>query len=202
MGLAMSYLRVPPVLEGESDPGRIARQVFGDREWRRRAASLTADLGGAWQAMHYLLTGDAWDGRQPEADVVCGGRLLTEDGTDELGMDVIYLAPDRVKPAADLLAATPFADVAARFDPAAMHAAGVQTRPPSTPPTGRGAGARVPGAHRVLPRGRRRGRGRLQGDDRVLTGGPGPVPRRHRPASRRGSSGVSFAVPGPSGSTR
>ncbi|MBE1535115.1 YfbM family protein [Actinomadura algeriensis] len=122
----MSYLRVPPVLEGESDPGRIARQVFGDREWRRRAASLTADLGGAWQAMHYLLTGDAWDGRQPEADVVCGGRLLTEDGTDELGMDVIYLAPDRVKPAADLLAATPFADVAARFDPAAMHAAGVQ----------------------------------------------------------------------------
>ncbi|RSN50822.1 MULTISPECIES: YfbM family protein [Actinomadura] len=126
MGLAMSYLRVPPVLEGESDPGRIARRVFGDREWRCRAASAPVDLGGAWQALHFLLTGDAWEGRQPEADVVCGGRLLTEDGADELGMDVVYLAPDRVKPAADHLAATPFADVAARFDAAAMRAAGVQ----------------------------------------------------------------------------
>ncbi|WP_433478263.1 DUF1877 family protein [Spirillospora sp. CA-142024] len=126
MGLAMSYLRVPPVLEGEPDPGRIARHVFGDANWRRRGARELFELGWAWQAMHFLVTGDAWEGRQPEADVVCGGRLLTEDGADELGMDVIYLAPDRVKPAADHLAATPFADVARRFDPAAMGKAGVQ----------------------------------------------------------------------------
>lgn len=126
MGLAMSYLRVPPVLEGEPDPGRIARRIFGDADWRRRAAAESFDLGWAWQAVHYLVTGDPWDGRQPEADVVCGGRLLTEDGADELGMDVIYLAPDRVKPAADHLTATPFAKVAGRYDPAAMAEAGVQ----------------------------------------------------------------------------
>ncbi len=126
MGLAMSYLRVPPVLEGEQDPGRIARHIFGAPDWRRRAASQSFDLGGAWQAMHYLVTGDPWEGRQPEADAVCGGRLLTEDGADELGMDVIYLAPDRVKPAADHLAATPFAEIAGRFDLAAMVQAGVQ----------------------------------------------------------------------------
>lgn len=126
MGLAMSYLRVPPVLEGEPDPGRIARRIFGDADWRRRAAAESFDLGWAWQAVHYLVTGDPWDGRQPEADVVCGGRLLTEDGADELGMDVIYLAPDRVKPAADHLTATPFARVAGRYDPAAMAEAGVQ----------------------------------------------------------------------------
>ncbi|MFI0482240.1 DUF1877 family protein [Actinomadura sp. 9N215] len=126
MGLAMSYLRVPPVLEGEPDPGRIARHVFGDADWRRRGAANLFELGWAWQAMHYLCTGDPWDGRQPEADVVCGGRLLTEDGADELGMDVIYLAPERVKPAADHLAATPFSKVAGRYDPAAMGKAGVQ----------------------------------------------------------------------------
>ncbi|MDL4817891.1 YfbM family protein [Actinomadura opuntiae] len=122
----MSYLRVPPVLEGEPDPARIARRVFGEPDWRRRVPVAPLDVGGAWQALHYLVTGDPWEGRQPEADVVCGGRLLTEDGADELGMDVIYLAPDRVKPAADHLAATPFGAVAARFDPAAMARAGVQ----------------------------------------------------------------------------
>ncbi|MEW2358793.1 DUF1877 family protein [Spirillospora sp. NPDC029432] len=127
MGLAMSYLRVPPVLEGERDPGAIARLIFGASDWRRRQpAPCVLDLGGGWQALHYLITGDPWDGRPPEADVVCGGRLLTEDGTGELGADVIYLAPDRVKPAADQLAATPYAELAGRYDPAAMAAAGVQ----------------------------------------------------------------------------
>ncbi|WP_243717116.1 DUF1877 family protein [Actinomadura darangshiensis] len=114
------------MLEGEPDPGRIARHIFGDANWRRRGAAELFELGWSWQAMHYLVTGDPWDGRQPEADVVCGGRLLTEDGADELGMDVIYLAPDRVKPTADHLAATPFAQVAGRYDPAAMDKAGVQ----------------------------------------------------------------------------
>ena len=97
----------------------------GAPDWRRRGAPGLFELGWAWQAVHYLVTGDPWDGRQPEADVVCGGRLLTEDGADELGMDVIFLAPDRVKPTADHLAATPFAKVAGRCDPAAMNRAGV-----------------------------------------------------------------------------
>lgn len=127
MGLAMSYLRVPPTMEGEPDPGRVARLVFGTPDWRRRQpAEQVLDLGGHWQALHYLITGDPWDGRQPESDVVCGGRLLTEDGAAELGIDVIFLAPDRVKPAADHLAGTPFGKIAERYDPAAMAAAEVQ----------------------------------------------------------------------------
>ncbi|WP_240489771.1 YfbM family protein [Actinomadura atramentaria] len=123
----MSYLRVPPVLDGESDPGAVARLLFGPA--RRRAAApagCALDLGGAWQALHYLLTGDPWDGPQPEGDVVCGGRLLTEDGADELGLDVIYLDPGRVGPIAGYLAAAPFERVAGRFDLTAMKAAEVQ----------------------------------------------------------------------------
>ncbi|SEF44800.1 protein of unknown function [Thermomonospora echinospora] len=127
MGLAMSYLRLPPSLEGEQDPGRIAHLVFGRADWRRRhPADRMLDVGGAWQALHYLITGDPWDGRQPGADVVCGGRLLTEDGADGLGMDVIHLVPERVRPAADLLTGTSFDTLAGRFDPAAMAAAEVQ----------------------------------------------------------------------------
>lgn len=127
MGLAMSYLRLPQSLEGESDPGRIARLVFGVAEWRRRQpADHMLDIGRAWQGLHYLITGDPWEGRQPGADVVCGGRLITEDGAAELGMDVIYLAPGRVKSAADHLASTPFDRLAQRFDLGAMAGAGVQ----------------------------------------------------------------------------
>lgn len=126
MGLGMSYLRVPPELDGEHDPARIARRVFGDPAWRARPPGELLDLGGAWQALHYLITGDPWDGPEPGCDVVCGGRLLTEDGSEELGADVIYLAPDRVKLCADHLAGTPFRAVAFRFDPAAMVNAGVQ----------------------------------------------------------------------------
>ena len=127
MGLAMTCLRLPPTLEGEPDPFRIARLVFGIADWRRRhPAEQIVDLGAAWQALHYLLTGDAWEGRGPAADVVCGGRLLTEDGADELGMDVIYLEPERVAAAAEHLAETPFETIAERFDQAAMAAAEVQ----------------------------------------------------------------------------
>jgi hypothetical protein len=123
----MSYLRLPPSLEGEPDPGRIARLVFGAADWRRRhPGNQVLDVGAAWQGLHYLLTGDAWDGRPPEADAVCGGRLLTEDGAAELGLDVIYLAPDRVKPAADHLASTPFEKIAGRYDPRRMASAEVQ----------------------------------------------------------------------------
>jgi hypothetical protein len=123
----MTFLRVPPTLEGEPDPGRVARLVFGVSDWRRRQpAEQMIDVAGAWQGLHYLITGDPWDGRAPESDIVCGGRLLTENGSAELGMDVIYLAPERVKPAADHLATTPFAEIARRFDVQRMIAAEVQ----------------------------------------------------------------------------
>ncbi|MGI8334111.1 DUF1877 family protein [Actinomadura scrupuli] len=130
MSVAMTYLRLPPAMEGEPDPGRIARLVFGVPDWRRRhAPDQMIDIAGAWQGLHYLITGDPWDGRAPEADVVCGGRLLTEDGTAELGLDVIFLAAERVKAAAEHLAHTPFEAISARYDLPRMIAAGVQGAP-------------------------------------------------------------------------
>ncbi|MFC4906798.1 DUF1877 family protein [Actinomadura gamaensis] len=107
------------MVEGEIDPARLVASS-GAEDGR------VLDLGGDWQVLHWLLTGDAWDGRQPEADVVCGGRLLTEDGADATGADVIYLAPERVKAAAAHLDATPFASLTGRLDADAMRSGGVQ----------------------------------------------------------------------------
>lgn len=127
MGLAMTYLRLPPTLEGETEPGRISRLVFGAADWRKRqpAANLL-DIGEIWQGLNYLITGDPWDGKPPASDVVCGGRLLTEDGADELGMDVLYLTPDRVKPAADHLSSTAFGAIADRYNVKKMASLDVQ----------------------------------------------------------------------------
>jgi hypothetical protein len=119
----MTYLRLPEA-EGGRDPGAVARSVFGSQGWREQHPVL--DIAGAWQGLHYLLTGDPWDGPHPAVDVVCGGRLLTEDGAEELGVDVIYLASQRVKPAADHLAATDFRQIAGRYDAARMAQLGVQ----------------------------------------------------------------------------
>jgi hypothetical protein len=121
--VAMTYLRLAEA-EGGSDPHVVARSVFRSRGWRDRYPVLS--VAGAWQGLHYLLTGDPWDGPHPAADVVCGGRLLTEDGTDEFGIDVIYLSPQRVKVAADHLTATKFGDIAGRYDAARMAQLGVQ----------------------------------------------------------------------------
>lgn len=119
----MTYLRLPEA-EGGGDPGAVARSVFGKQGWWDRHAVLP--IAGMWQGLHYLITGDPWEGPHPAADVVCGGRLLTEDGAEELGVDVIYLAPQRVKSAADHLTATAFAQIAGRYDAAQMARLGVQ----------------------------------------------------------------------------
>jgi hypothetical protein len=121
--VAMTYLRLAEAEEG-SDPRAIARSVFRARDWYDRHPVLS--VAGAWQGLHYLLTGDPWDGPHPAADVVCGGRLLTEEGSEELGVDVIYLTAQRVKLAADHLAATKFGDIAGRYDARRMAELGVQ----------------------------------------------------------------------------
>jgi hypothetical protein len=123
----MTYLRLPPTLEGETDPGRISRLVFGAADWRKRhAVAQVLDIGETWQCLNYLITGDPWDGKPPASDAVCGGRLLTEDGADELGMDVLYLAPDRVKLAADYLSSTGFDTIAGRYNPKQMATLDIQ----------------------------------------------------------------------------
>lgn len=131
MGLAMTYLRLAP---GEpagtgDNPREAVRPLFEQRDWRdSHDADRVLDLGDRWQGLHYLLTGDLWEGERPEADAVCGGVLFTDDDElrEAIGVDVVYLTPDRVAATAEYLAETPYGSVAERFDPKAMAKLGVE----------------------------------------------------------------------------
>jgi hypothetical protein len=79
---------------------------------------LSADLDKAWHGIHYLLTGTAWEGREPLNFLLAGGRPVGD-------IDVGY-GPARVLSAAetraahDALAQLGDDELRRRFDPAEM----------------------------------------------------------------------------------
>ena len=76
------------------------------------------DLDKAWHAIHYLLTGSAWEGTPPAGFLLTGGTALDD-------IEVGYASP-RLLTAAEtravhgLLEKTTEADLMRRWDPAAM----------------------------------------------------------------------------------
>jgi hypothetical protein len=79
------------------------------------------DLGKSWHAIHYLLTGTAWE----IGDGAAGAAIL---GGDEIGEDGGYgparvLDPESVRAVAAELDAMDVETLRARFDPNAMAAA-------------------------------------------------------------------------------
>ncbi len=72
MSMIARFLHVPPealqALEGDADA--IVDQFLTD-------AAL--DVDKTWHAIHFLLTGSAWDGEGPAASAVLGGRDVSED---------------------------------------------------------------------------------------------------------------------------
>lgn len=129
MDLAMTLLRLAPEGGPSADARAAVAAVFGHENWRAdHDDDHVIDLGARWQPLHYLLTGDAWDGERPASDVVCGGVLFTEDDEvrEKVGADVLYLTPDRVAAAAGLLAGTACDRLLERLDAAAMAEAEVE----------------------------------------------------------------------------
>jgi len=78
------------------------------------------DIDKAWHGIHFLLTGDAWDGAAPWSLVVLGGTPIGED----VGYGPArYLLPAQVREVADALGTLPRNELAARFSPQAMEEA-------------------------------------------------------------------------------
>ena len=82
-------LRLTPITIEEVDPDAIPPE---GAKLPRAEAHL--DLDKAWQPLHFLLTGTAWEGEEPGCYLVRGGEELSDD---ELGYSSIRaLTPDHV----------------------------------------------------------------------------------------------------------
>ena len=81
------------------------------------------DVGDAWQAIHFLLTGDPWGGGPPFANAVLGGDQI---GEEDLGQGPArFQSPEGVASVAAALQEVPPAEFIARFDAAALNSAEV-----------------------------------------------------------------------------
>jgi hypothetical protein len=91
------------------DSGEVAARLG-------RAQGLSVEK--MWQALHYLLTGEASDALAPLGLALLGGAEIGEDlgyGPPRL------LEPEQVRAVAQALAALPFEQAFRRFDPAKME---------------------------------------------------------------------------------
>jgi hypothetical protein len=124
MGMSGCYRRVTPaeleVLRAEplalgaflAPPGEVEPPV--DRH---------LDIGGSWQAIHFLLTGTSWGGGPPFANAVLGGEPV---GDEDFGYGPVRcLEPHEVDAVAAALQTVGPDELLSRFDPAALNAAEV-----------------------------------------------------------------------------
>lgn len=76
------------------------------------------DLDKAWGAIHYLLTGTAWEGEAPQNFLLCGGEQV---GDVDLGLGPARsLSAEATRGAAAMLQSGTDAELRTRFDPADM----------------------------------------------------------------------------------
>jgi len=93
-----------------ADPGKI--EAFLEKEVD------SIDLDKAWHGIHFLLTGSAWEGREPFCYLLKGGR---EIGNIDVGYGPARaLSSSEVKAFYGVLSKTSTDDLAARFDRSAM----------------------------------------------------------------------------------
>jgi hypothetical protein len=123
MGMTVMFRR----LSGEDlsrlreEPGLVADYLQGE-EPEGFGPFADLDVDKAWHAIHFLLTGSAWEGDPPLNFIVIGGS----DVGDDLGYGPARgLSSDEVRNLAGALRAIPPDALLQRFDPAALTAANI-----------------------------------------------------------------------------
>ncbi|WP_442484139.1 YfbM family protein [Aeoliella sp. SH292] len=81
------------------------------------------DVDKAWHAIHFLLTGSAWEGDFPEGFIVSCGQVV---GDEDLGYGPARsFSPSETAAIADLLASISDDDLQSRGDLASLNATGI-----------------------------------------------------------------------------
>ncbi len=93
---------------------------YGSADWWPNGPVL--DLVKSWQVLHFILTGDPWEGQPPLKNAILGG---TEIGPDLGYGPARYLTPEEVGIVTGTLAQFDASDAKARLDPDALEAAKV-----------------------------------------------------------------------------
>jgi hypothetical protein len=94
-------------------PSGITRFLYPD-DYESIPADRHLDLDKTWHAIHFLLTGDSWEGEQPLRNAVLGGTPL---GTTDVGYGPArFLTPTEVHAVAAALRTISIADIEAQFD--------------------------------------------------------------------------------------
>ena len=113
-GMLGWLLRLTPISIEEADPDVVPPEGAMLVE-----PGSHLDLDKAWQPLHFLLTGTAWDGDEPGCYLVRGGEELAE--SDELGYSSIRaLTPEQVSRFDEFLRTLSHETLRQRFDPRAM----------------------------------------------------------------------------------
>ena len=122
-GILGWLLRLTPITIHETDPDAIPPE---DAQLVERDSHL--DLDKAWQPLHFLLTGTAWEGEEPGCYLVRGGEELVDD--DELGYSSIRaLTPDQISRLDEFLRELAHETLRQRFDHDRMVALEIYSRP-------------------------------------------------------------------------
>jgi hypothetical protein len=122
-GILGWLLRLTPITIEEVDPDAVPPEGAKLVE-----AESHLDLDKAWQPLHFLLTGTAWEGEEPGCYLVRGGEELAED--DELGYSSIRaLTPHQVSRFDEFLTNLSHDTLRRRFDYARMVALDIYAKP-------------------------------------------------------------------------
>jgi len=125
MSIIGNFLRVSPskLSELQQQPDGIEALLYPESEEIGNERHL--DLDKAWHIIHFLLAGEAWGGRQPLGNAICGG---TELGDVDVGYGPArFLTPAQVREVASALSDVSSTELWSRFD--ATAASGAQIYP-------------------------------------------------------------------------
>lgn len=124
MGMIGNFVRLPEtdLKKLLADPGSIHGYLYPeDEDEPREVAEL--DVDKAWQGIHWLLTGTAWEGDGPEAFIIQGGQQV---GDEDVGYGPARgFTAEEVRAIAGALRGLTSEILHARFDPQAMEAADI-----------------------------------------------------------------------------